>query len=80
MKLLFTKTKWPQSLGLRGASWEGEGRGRPGEGQEMLSALRKFWQAAFHSEQELQKVYSTTLHPSHHAAIFPSGLIQNVIQ
>lgn len=46
----------------------------------MLSALRKFWQAAFHSEQELQKVYSTTLHPSHHAAIFPSGLIQNVIQ
>lgn len=47
MKLVFTKTKWPQSLGLRGAAWKGKGeRGRPGKEQEMLSALRKFWQAA----------------------------------
>lgn len=30
--LLFTETKWPQSLGLRGAAWEGGGGGgRPGK-------------------------------------------------
>ena len=50
MKLVFTKIEWTQSLGLRGAAWEGEdGGGRTGQGQEMLSALRKFWQAAFYS-------------------------------
>lgn len=29
MKLVFTKSKWPQSLGLGGADWEGEeGQGK----------------------------------------------------
>lgn len=77
MKLVFTETKWPQFWAWKGSF--GGGR-RPGEGQEMLSALRKFWQAAFCSEQELCKIYSIDLHPSHPAAIFPSRLIQNVIQ
>lgn len=49
MTLVFTKTKWPQSLSLAGVTWEGEGGERkPEAGQEMLSALRKFWQVAFY--------------------------------
>lgn len=51
MKLVFTKSKWPQSLGLGGADWEGEeGQGKDrkcfllwgGSGRQPSTANRSF--------------------------------------
>lgn len=70
---LFAETKWPQTLGLRGQPGGEEAGGRPGGGRKRLSALGTLGRAAFHSQQELRKVYSAPLRPSHGAAMFPSG-------
>jgi len=66
MKVVFTKTQGSQSLRLGGQL--GGGR-RSGGGQEVLSALGKFWQAANRSFGRL------TLPPSTQAIMPPYSLL-----
>lgn len=76
MKLVFTETKWPQHY--RGISGESRRTGTRGR-QDMLSSLRRSWQAAFPGSREFWEIDPATLRPSRGAAILPSELIQVVM-